>query len=171
MFREYTYDCGGNSVLIGANGNNELPAGAIFSAGTTGRAKIEQDLAFGLPKEDAIINNLSTYFQTQIEKTTQYCVYDAHDIEDNNIKYEIKSRRCKHTQYPTTIIPVHKTKVSHKILKFVFHFTTGLFYITYDKNLFDTFNIKSVGAYRKNGEFTYEPHYEIPIGMLIPIII
>jgi hypothetical protein len=158
----YTYDCGGNSVFIGANGNTE---------NLTGRAKIEQDLAFGLPKEDAIINNLATYFHTQIEKTTQYCVYDAHDKEDNDIKYEIKSRRCKHTQYATTIIPVHKTKVSHKILKFVFHFTTGLFYITYDKKMFDTLKIKSVGAYRKNGEFTYEDHYEIPIGMLIPIII
>jgi hypothetical protein len=156
----YEMDCGGN--LIHLDGTDLLKIG---------KENIANDLLFGLPLEDPIIGSLQGYFKTEIEKTGQYCVYDAHDKHDTMIKYEIKSRRCKHDQYPTTIIPVHKTTVQHKTLKFVFHFTTGLYYITYDKELFDTFNVKSVGAYRKQGQYTYEPHYEIPIGLLTPIII
>lgn len=132
---------------------------------------LNADLAFGLPKEDPVIQTLSQYFKEEIAKSTyQYC---PHDASSKTTEYEIKSRRNRYNQYPTTIVPVSKIRDMKKDrLVFVFNFTDGLYYCVYDKEKFAKYNIKQVEAVRKrNGVVgkTIEPHFEIPITDLIHI--
>lgn len=53
--------------------------------------------------------------------------------EDENIILELKSRRCKSNQYPTTIVGLNKIEKakelqkSDKVVKFLFNFTDGLY--------------------------------------------
>lgn len=127
---------------------------------------LNNDLSFGLPKEDPVIKTLSQFFKEEITRATfQYSPFDA---SSKNTKYEIKSRRNTYSRYPTTIVPVSKTKnlsVNDRLV-FVFNFTDGLYYIEYNSNTFSRYNIKQVEAVRKrNGVVgkTIEPHFEIPI--------
>lgn len=123
---------------------------------------LNADLAFGLPREDLVIRQLSEHFNEQIERATyQYSPYDA---SSKTTKYEIKSRRNRYLQYPTTIIPVDKTeRIKGDRLVFVFNFTDGLYYIEYNKDKFAKYQVKEVEAVRKGGVRTLKPHYFIPI--------
>ena len=132
---------------------------------------LNADLAFGLPKEDPVLEKLRKHFVEEIAKSTyQYC---PHDGFSKTTEYEIKSRRNKYNQYPTTIIPCSKIRdMKRDRLVFVFNFTDGLYYIEYNKETFATYKIKQVEAVRKrNGVVgkTIEPHFEIPIGDLFHI--
>lgn len=143
-----TIDCGGNELEI-----------------------LNTDLAFGLPKEDPVLEKLRRHFEEEIAKSTyQYC---PHDGFSKTTEYEIKSRRNRYNQYPTTIVPVSKVRdMKRDRLVFVFNFYDGLYYSEYDKDRFAKYNIKMVEAVRKRGGVvgkTIEPHFEIPIGDLIHI--
>ena len=132
---------------------------------------LNADLAFGLPKEDPVLEKLRKHFAEEIAKSTyQYC---PHDGFSETTEYEIKSRRNRYNQYPTTIVPVSKVRnMKRSRLVFVFNFTDGLYYIEYKKDSFAKYNIKMVEAVRKrNGVVgkTIEPHFEIPINHLIHI--
>lgn len=129
-------------------------------------ASLNADLKFGLGNEGNVITSLSKHFNETIVKTEDaFCVYDACSKDS---KYEIKTRRNKFRQYPTTIIPVHKTKVEGRLV-FVFCFTDGLYYIQYDPFVFATFSITKISAIRRGGVRTELPHYHIPIERLIHI--
>jgi hypothetical protein len=123
---------------------------------------LNADLAFGLPKEDPVIKSLSAYFNEEVKKVEyQYSPFDA---QSETTKYEIKSRRNRYAQYPTTIIPVDKTeRIKGDRLVFVFNFIDGLYYIVYGKDTFAKYEIKEVEAVRKGGVRTLKPHYFIPI--------
>ena len=126
---------------------------------------LNADLAFGLPKEDPVIEKLRIHFEEEIAKSTyQYC---PHDGFSKTTEYEIKSRRNRYAQYPTTIIPCSKIRsMKRDRLVFVFNFTDGLYYIEYNKDKFAKYEIKMVEAVRKrNGVIgkTLEPHFYIPI--------
>lgn len=132
---------------------------------------LNADLAFGLPKEDPVLDKLRKHFAEDIAKSSyQYC---PHDGFSKTTEYEIKSRRNRYNQYPTTIVPVSKVRnMKRSRLVFVFNFTDGLYYAEYDKEKFAKYNIKMVEAVRKrNGVVgkTIEPHFEIPITDLIYI--
>ena len=53
--------------------------------------------------------------------------------EDNTMILELKSRRCKSNQYPTTIVGLNKIQKAKelvqndKVVKFLFNFTDGLY--------------------------------------------
>jgi hypothetical protein len=143
-----TTDCGGNELEI-----------------------LNADLAFGLPKEDPVLDKLRKHFEEEIAKSTyQYC---PHDGFSKTTEYEMKSRRNRYNQYPTTIIPCSKVRnMKRDRLVFVFNFTDGLYYIEYNKERFAKYEIKMVEAVRKrNGVVgkTLEPHFYIPIGDLTSI--
>jgi len=144
-------DCGGNYIL---------------------QRSLRSDLSFGLANESFVIEKLNVYFEGEEIKSSKelglgfYCSYDA---ESNNTIYEIKSRRCKYQTYPTTLLPVHKIKEGNKRLVFVFHFTDGLFYIVYSKQLFDTFETKMIKINRAGINDKPTLHYYIPIHHLIRI--
>jgi hypothetical protein len=129
---------------------------------------LNADLAFGLPREDAVITRLSDYFNERINRAEyQFSPFDA---SSETTKYEIKSRRNKYEAYPTTIIPVDKTeRIKGDRLVFVFNFTDGLYYIVYSKETFAKYSIQEVEAVRSRGVRTLKPHYFIPIGDLIQI--
>ena len=132
---------------------------------------LNADLAFGLPKEDPVIDKLRKHFEEEITKSVyQYC---PHDGFNKTTEYEIKSRRNRYNQYPTTIIPVSKIRnMKRDRLVFVFNFTDGLYYIEYDKEIFGKYEIKMVEAVRKRSGVvgkTLEPHFFIPICDLIHI--
>ena len=80
---------------------------------------LQNDLRFGAENEVIILDKLKTHFDMDMEKTEPYCVYDAEN-QENKIRYEVKARRCQFSTYPTTIIPVHKTKARKKGLKLIF---------------------------------------------------
>tara|TARA_R110000782_G_scaffold1833_1_gene7525 strand:+ start:1951 stop:2415 length:465 start_codon:yes stop_codon:yes gene_type:complete len=129
---------------------------------------LNADLAFGLPKEDPVIKSLISYFNEDIQKAEyKYSPFDASSV---TTKYEIKSRRNKYAQYPTTIIPLDKTeRIKGSRLVFVFNFLDKLCYIEYTKDQFDKYEIRDVEAVRKGGIRTLKPHYYIPIKDLIEI--
>jgi len=146
------------------SGLNYIPANQLL----TGIKKVQCDYDFGTAKEPEIIEKLSCHFKENISKCSyQYSYYDA---ESETTKYEIKSRRNKKGDYPTTIIAVDKTKTTGRLV-FVFHFLDGLFYVVYEPVQFSKYEIKNVSAYRKGGVKTLKPHYFIPIEDLSPILI
>jgi hypothetical protein len=132
---------------------------------------LNADLAFGLPREDPVLEKLRIHFEEEIAKSTYQ--YAPHDGFSKTTEYEIKSRRNRYNQYPTTIVPVSKVRdMKRDRLVFVFNFTDGLYYCEYDKDRFAKYNIKMVEAVRKRGGVvgkTIEPHFEIPIKELIHI--
>ena len=131
-----------------------------------GLTVLKNDLAFGIPLETTVISKLAFHFDEPITKeTAQYSKWDA---SSSTTKYEIKSRRNKYKQYPTTIIPVDKTQVTGRLV-FVFNFTDGLYYIVYDKEPFSQYEIKDIPAFRAGGKQTLKPHYMIPIEDLTEI--
>ena len=127
---------------------------------------LQGDIAYGTAKEDGVIQHLQVHFKESIAKSVyQYSSYDA---ESENTKYEIKCRRIKHDTFKTTIIGCNKTRTKGRLV-FVFCYTNGLYYIEYNKEKFDTYDIKQVGAIRSGGLYTVEPHFEIPIEHLTRI--
>lgn len=68
------------------------------------------------------------------------------DYEGDDIMIELKKRNNSKTAYPTTMIPTSKCRFADKQTKdciFAFEFNDGsMWYITYDKELFDTFERK-----------------------------
>ena len=127
---------------------------------------LSNDIKFGLSNEIPVIDKLKEYFQEDIIKINdKYCPYDA---QSPNCKYEIKTRRNKYSTYPTTLITVKKVDTKGK-LRFVFSFTDGLYYIEYEKELFDTFEIKDVEYNRSGCVVKPVSHIFIPIIHLIPL--
>ena len=134
----------------------------------------QNDLTFGLTNENYVIEKLNRHFKDENIKSSKelglgkYCCYDA---ESDNTLYEIKSRRCKYETFSTTLLPAHKIKNRKKRLIFVFHFTDGLYYIEYKKELFDTFETKMVKIFRGGINDKATLHYYIPIAHLLKIYI
>ena len=151
--------------------NNLVVCGLINKAmdlGGNELSVLKADLAFGLPKEDAVIETLSGFFNENIEKSKN--PYSRYDASSKTTKYEIKSRRNCYLKYPTTIIPVDKTEcINGDRLVFVFNFTDGLYYIEYDKDKFAKYEVKQVEAVRKGGIRTLKDHFFIPIQDLTEI--
>lgn len=133
----------------------------------------KDDLKYGLDREDEVNLKLIKQFEEDIKNTKElynnpYYKYDYEGMISGS-RYELKCRKNEKYKYSTTIIPCHKINklTTEKDLYFVFNFTNGISYIKYDKNLFDTFKIKTIKIFRAG---KYDPptdHYEIPINLLI----
>lgn len=63
------------------------------------------------------------------------------DYECDKYCYELKTRTNTKDKYPTTLIGRNKTESDKKII-FLFKYTDCLCYIKYNKELFDTFEVK-----------------------------
>jgi len=128
----------------------------------------QNDIDLGLTTEEEVMPILAKHFGEELIKTEdKYCPYDFEAVTSKT-RYELKSRRCNHNTYNTTIIPVNKVQGEFPIC-FCFHFTNGLYYIYYNEHLFNTFKVKQVRTMRDGQWGLSKAHYEIPIDQLVRI--
>jgi len=107
----------------------------------------KEDLKFGLENEKKVLPVLEQFLETKLKKDTNpYSIYDWWN-ETKTVFVELKSRRIAHNQYETAMIGENKVKMCNNPsinYYFVWLYTDGLFYLKYDKKLFDSFDKKEL---------------------------
>ena len=124
----------------------------------------KSDFSLGMAGEESVLPKLRSYFKKDIRKSAgKYCKYDY--IDEDGTLYELKTRRCMSSTYPTTMLPVHKV-VDGAEQYFIFNFTDKIMYLKYDKNLFASFEVSGV----VDGRYAYKreavSHFYIPLASL-----
>ena len=125
-----------------------------------------RDYLFGTAKEDELLPELEAFFGETLTKTPKTCRWDW---ESPTTQYELKSRKNPYAQYSTTLLPFDKIQ-ENKRQVFLFGFTDGLYYIEYDKTLFDTFEKKDFRRWRVGVADREKPYLYIPIDKLLPVL-
>jgi hypothetical protein len=132
---------------------------------------MNQDIRFGLANEHRVLPIIQQHFNDEtIKKIPE--IYSKIDYMGENYVFELKTRRNRMNQYPTTMLPLHKIlkpeHLDNKTQIFLFDFTDGLYYIKYNKELFDKFDIKIGGRYDR-GRVEENDYIYIPISELCKI--
>ena len=103
------------------------------------------DLAFGIASEEAHMSLLQDYLDTTLERKGGYATFDFENPE-RTIFVELKSRRIPHDRYDTAIIGFNKVAFADHMegvqFHFVFCYTDGLYTIQYNKEQFDSFEVR-----------------------------
>lgn len=139
-----------------------------------GERSLANDLRIGEENEttnEAIFNRVfnDTFINTKIKYKDPYCPFD-YEGETTNTRIELKSRRNKYNQYPTTIMPISKVLNSYKGRHiFCFSFTDGLYYIDYDKDKFSKYELRMITTQRIGIVDKPKAHFCIDIEDLIKI--
>lgn len=134
---------------------------------------LADDLKLGYSNEEQILTLLNTYFEDEFVNTkelygNQYCSYDF-EGKKTNLRIELKSRRNRYSQYPTTLIPVHKCMDINMCPNiFVFSFSDGVYYTEWNYNRFKNYKTKMILCKRQDRVDNRE-HYLIPIEDLMKI--
>ena len=137
----------------------------------------KRDLCFGLQNEETVLLQIRTYFNNNniIKDDNKYAAFDFYS---DDCLYELKTRRNKYNTYPDTIFPKHKLDNTNDVNKkriLLFSFTDGLYFIEYNKDLFDTFPIQNKRyrhdrmTYNGNSIDKITDYYNIPISALTKI--
>lgn len=128
-----------------------------------------EERAFG---EEGERNNFSNIQRLCPTFTKTKSVWDPFDFVDETGKIyaELKTRRNPKDKYPDTMLPHSKIKkiVEGNTYYFAFNFTDGLYYIQYNKELFDTFEVKRGGRYDR-GKPEVEDYIYLPVNLLQPV--
>ena len=131
------------------------------------------DLNLGYKSEDELLPILNNFFSDEFVNTKElygdkYFNYDF-EGKTSGMRVELKSRRNRFDDYPTTLMPVHKC-VSMDLCPnlFVFNFSDGLYYTEWNTNRFNMYEKKMILCKRK-GRTDYREHYMVPIADLIRI--
>lgn len=129
------------------------------------------DYAFGLEAESSVMSKMSEHFKTKLTKTDQF---NPFDFKDSKTLIELKTRRNAKDTYPTTMVGANKVKIaeqdtSGKKYIFAFKFTDGIYYVEYNKALFDTFEI-SEGGRCDRGRPELNDYCYIPVSCLKPLV-
>ena len=99
-------------------------------------ATFKVDYQYGKEAEIRVLPIITKYFNKDISLSSKKTdIYDFKDTEGT--VYELKKRNNRYNSYPTTIIGINKIQNNKCIL--LFDFSDGLYFIKYDKTLFDTF--------------------------------
>lgn len=135
----------------------------------------KNDLRFGLEKELEVIDILKMNFDDEVDIQSTKDLYDdeyyIYDFEaKSGTSFELKSRRIRKNQFPTTIVPVSKVRDTDKKQIFVFNFTDACCSIEYEKELWDTFEIRDVSTNRFGKLDLPKPHYFLPIKYLKDLV-
>ena len=135
----------------------------------------KNDLKMGLDKELEVVDILKLNWDDEVNIQNTKDLYNddyyIYDFEANSgTSWELKSRRCNKHTYPTTIVPVSKVRQTDKKQVFVFNFKDACCSLDYDKELWDTFEIKDVETYRYGKIDRPKPHYHIPVCILIDLV-
>jgi hypothetical protein len=124
------------------------------------------DYKFGTEKENQIHQIITNYFKEDILKSESST--SKYDFYSSKHYYELKSRNNTYKAFPTTLIGVNKVFDINHI--FLFCFKDGLYFIKYDKELFDGFDCK---PFKRNPRKDYvdkeQMYYFIPIDFLTKI--
>lgn len=129
-----------------------------------------QDLKFGLEKENENYEIIKNFFNCgELNKTSKYGIIDFY----NDTHYiELKSRRINYTDYNTSIIGKNKIDYFKKLKKecyIIINYLDGLYYIKYDDNVFNNFDIKNEVIIRDNKKEN-KINFHIPINLLKKIV-
>lgn len=128
-----------------------------------------EDLAFGLNSEKIHKQRMETFFACELVKTGDYDKMDFTN-EAKTIYIEMKTRRCSHTYYDTTMVGKNKVDfcaTSNAECYFVFVFTDGIFYTKYTKTVFDGYETKPFLVGKREGcRNVIAPYVYIPVGDL-----
>jgi hypothetical protein len=129
----------------------------------------EEDYQFGTTSEEQTLSTIRTIDPTIQRNQDRYSPFDYNN-EGNTIFVELKTRNNAKNKYPTTMLPYSKVKIAeaniNKTYYFAFKFTDGIYYIQYNKNLFDTFEIKEGGRWDR-GRPEMNRYIYIPVDKLI----
>lgn len=131
---------------------------------------IKDEVNYGTAKQKELFNDINKFFGGNL-KPTKF-IYARYDFYDNTHIYELKSRKCSIHEYPSTVIALNKIDKKGRPQVFIFAFTDGIYYIRYDKELFDTFELR---PFKRNSleDMTYSetPYFFIPTNKLSKLIV
>lgn len=120
-------------------------------------ASKRDDLLYGLSNEVKHIPTFNEFFGTTFTRQAGYSVMDY--VANNNTVYlELKTRRITYNQYPTILVGQNKIdfcKDHSKTYYFAWAMNNGIYYIKYDKEVFDTFDVE-VGFQRGDRSDCYD---------------
>jgi hypothetical protein len=135
------------------------------------------DKIFGLNNEIKHLSILSNYFKTTFKKyDSDYSLLDFYSPDKKYL--EMKSRRITHNQYPTSIFNVHKIDEFNNVINInedsklyiVFIYLDGVYYIEYNKEIFNKFEMKKFKRNDRAGIIdNLNFCYFIPTNLLIKI--
>jgi hypothetical protein len=128
------------------------------------------DLAFGTMNEEQKQGALERCFMEKLTKdANKWALFDFYN-EARTVYVEMKSRNNKHDTYPTTIVGRNKIAFCtdpNKKYYFVFVFQDGIYYIQYDKAVFDAFECADfVRNTRCDYQDRVSPYVFIPVSAL-----
>lgn len=120
---------------------------------------VEQtDAEFGESQEDLYLKLFSDFFNDTLNKATNK--YSPWDYKGENYYYELKSRKCLSSTYPTTLIGADKFIKGLKQI-FIFNFLDKILYI--EKEELPTLETKK---FKRTGNYVRKDYYFIPLSCL-----
>jgi len=129
----------------------------------------QSDYAYGIQQQKKLYPLFKNFFDDNLISTPNK--YDKYDYEGTTTSYELKARKINYETYSTTCIASDKINPKHnKHQTYLFNFLDGTYYIEYDKELFDTFDIKEFRRFRTGVNDKEKPYVYIPINKLTRII-
>lgn len=140
-------------------------------------AVYKADQIYGSQKENELLPIINNFFKGlypesesfDLKPTKNYFVFD---YETPNVYIELKSRRNRKEQYPTTIVGKNKLDYAEtcgKDVFFVFNFSDGIFYWKYDKSVIGDKITFDRGGRFDRGRVEVKTYAYISVDILLPI--
>jgi len=133
----------------------------------------ERDYNFGIKEEEKLKPKLEEFFKVDLTKSIGK--YNLFDFIGKDVYIELKSRKNKKTQYPTTIVGCNKIKKADELVKkgqrviFIFNFTDSLDFWEYkDYSSIKDYNTRIITRNDRPGHKGSD-YLEIPIIDLLNI--
>lgn len=138
--------------------------------------KKAMDIQFGKKTEEEVLPILNAFFGEEHHKGTlpngEVNEYDRWDFwnKSKTKKKELKGRRIAHDAYPTALL--NYSKIANQLpnvdYTYIWKYTDGIYYLPYDKTLWDTFKISPMSVWR-DGRCETQPCINVPHQHLIPL--
>jgi len=142
-------------------------------------SKRQADVTFGKKSEMEMIPFLNKYYGEEHFKGVlpngEVDEYDRHDFwnASKTAKRELKTRRITHTQYSTALI--NQSKILNQdpnvAYTYIWKYTDGIYFLDYDKTVWDTFYVKKNHTVYRDGRYEIQPVIEVPSTLLKQMVI
>lgn len=135
--------------------------------------KYQAEYRYGMDKEIELLPTLRHFFH---DNTLQRNVDPFSPLdyvnETKTLFAELKSRKCRHDHYPTTMIGVNKIHAAKKVSEcyFVFSFLNGTYFWKYNESDLAEFE-KTKGGRCDRGCVEERMYYYIPIRFLSKLVL